>query len=488
MRFFGFFSGFIFLLCTLCHSAYAQKKPSAISRKYSPAELKEDAHVMTAVLLRMHPAIGIYESRMYYENLFSDFIFSLNDSLTEKQFRIRVKLVLDELHCGHTEVMYSQAFYKEMNKKKLNYSPYIFLPVQNKLYMIANLNNKKQDTVVKKGMEILKINKVPVDSMIKYSKRFVSTDGFNQTARNHYVQLGFNSYYPALFGRPDTFEIEYVDNKIPKNVRYRAIQPKTLPPLPLGLKDDSLYVRYKSASMKYRFLDEQKKTMILKIERFSHRGDSRAYRRLFRKLKRNRSENLVIDLRNNGGGSLANSYRLLSYLIDSSANQTLSTTIRNYPYKQYTKGNLAFRFTRLAYKLIGEKISRNDTDYFVYKIKPRKKNHFNGKVYVLINGGSFSASCLVSAYLKYDKRAVFIGEETGGAIEGCNAGITPYYKLPNTRIRVRVPAFRIEHDVNTQITGHGILPDYRIEYGLRDIMAKKDLELERVKELIRTGK
>lgn len=488
MRFFRFFSGFIFLLCVLCQSASAQKKTSAVSKKYSPAELKEDAHVMTAVLLRMHPAIGIYESRMFYENLFSDFIFSLNDSLTEKQFRIRVKLILDKLHCGHTEVMYSQAFYKEMNKKKLNYSPYIFLPVQNRLYMIANLNNKKQDSVLKKGVEILKINRIPVDSMINYSKHFVSTDGFNQTAKNHYVQLGFNSYYPTLFGRPDTFEVEYLENKIPKNHRYRAIQPKTLPPLPLGPRDDSLYTRYRSAKMKYRFLDEQKKTMVLRIERFSHRGDGRAYRRVFRKLKRKGSENLVIDLRNNGGGSLANSYRLLSYLIDSAANQTLSTTIRNYPYKEYTKGNLAFKFTRFAYKLIGKKVTRNDTDYFVYRIKPREKHHFNGKVYVLINGGSFSASCLVSAYLKHNNRAVFIGEETGGAIEGCNAGITPYYKLPNTRIRVRVPAFRIEHDVCPQVTGHGIIPDHRTEYGFKDIVAKKDLELEKVKELIRSGK
>ncbi|MBL7931030.1 MAG: S41 family peptidase [Bacteroidia bacterium] len=443
---------------------------------------------MTAVLLRMHPAIGIYQPRMYYENLLSDFIFSLNDSLTEKQFRIRVKLILDELHCGHTEVMYSQAFYKEMNKKKLNYSPYIFLPVGKKLYLIANLSNKKQDTVLKKGTEILKINRIPVDSMINYSKHFVSTDGFNQTAKNHYVQIGFNSYYPTLFGRPDTFEVEYVDNKVSKSFRYKAIQPKTIPPLPLGPKDDSLYKKYKSASMKYRFLDDQKKTMVLRIERFSHRGDGRAYRRLFRKLKHNKSENLVIDLRNNGGGSLANSYRLLSYLIDSSANQTLSTTIRNYPFKEYTRGNFAFKFTRLAYKLIGEKRTSNDTDYFVYRIKPKKKNHFKGKVYVLINGGSFSASCLVSAYLKHSNRAVFIGEETGGAIEGCNAGITPYYKLPNTRIRVRVPAFRIEHDVCPEITGHGILPDYPTVYGLKDIMAKKDLELEKVKELIMSGK
>ena len=33
-----------------------------------------------------------------------------------------------------------------------------------------------------------------------------------------------------------------------------------------------------------------------------------------------------------------------------------------------------------------------------------------------MNGGSFSASILVAAYLKNNNRAEFIGEETGGTI------------------------------------------------------------------------
>lgn len=480
--------GFLGILIFLADFCLAQPKPSLLTHKYSPVELREDAEVLQKVLLRMHPAIGVYKPRAFYEKLFADFVQSLNDSLTEKQFRIRIKLVLDQLHCGHTEVLYSQAFYKEMNKKKLNYSPYIFVPLENKLYLLASLNNRKQDTLLKKGVEITKINKIPVDSMINYTRRFVSTDGFNETARNHYIQLGFNSYYPALFGRPDTFEIEYLENAVSKRMRYKAIQPKSLPPLPLGPKDDSLYKRYRAAKINYRYLDDSHKTLVMKVERFSHRGDARAYRQLFRKMKRHQTENLILDLRNNGGGSLANSYRLLSYLMDTAANQSLSTTIRNYPYKQYTRGNIGFRFTRLAYAIIGKKRSVQDTDYFVYRIQPRKKNQFKGKVYVLINGGSFSASCLVSAYLKYRNRATFIGEETGGAMEGCNAGITPYYKLPHTGIRVRVPAFRIVHDVAPEITGHGVPPDYKTSYSLKDIFSKKDLELERAKELILSGK
>ena len=474
---------FIFLVCGLSCNCYSQKKESHLTKKYSSTQLTEDARLLGNVLLAMHPAIGIYKPRSFYELLIKEFQNSFKDSLTEKQFRLKIKLLIDDFHCGHSEVLYSKAFYKEMNKVTHNYSPYVFLPIEEKVFMIANLN-KKQDSSIHRGSEILKINGIAVDSMIRYSKRFISTDGFNKTAKDYYVQLGFNSYYLGLFGRPDTFEVEYKQNGVEQITSYKAIQPKAFPPLPLEPKEDSLLINYKHAKIGYRFLDEDKKSMLLKITKFSHRGDARVYRKIFRKLKKNKSENLIIDLRSNGGGSLANSYRLLSYLLEKKSTQTLRTNIRKYPYKKYTRGNLAFKFTRVAYNVIGQKKTVHDTDNFIYTIKPHKKNHYAKKVYVLINGGSFSASCLVAGYLKSANRATFIGAETGGAMEGCNAGVTPFYKLPNTKIRVRVPAFRIIHDVCPTITGHGIMPDYKINYQLKDILTKQDLEMLKVKELL----
>jgi adenosyl cobinamide kinase/adenosyl cobinamide phosphate guanylyltransferase len=38
--------------------------------------------------------------------------------------------------------------------------------------------------------------------------------------------------------------------------------------------------------------------------------------------------------------------------------------------------------------------------------------------------------------------------------------------------------------VSPEITGKGIIPDYRTEYTFRDIITRKDLELLKVKELL----
>lgn len=474
---------YLFFIFGVTLNTFSQKRESVLSKKYAPAALKKDAEVFRDVTLAMHPTIGIYQSKDYYTQLFNSFIFSLNDSLTEKEFRIKLKLLADELHCGHTELLYTKEYYKAISKKKYNYSPYVFLPVKNKVFVLANLN-KKQDSTLKKGTEITKINGVEVDSMLRYCKRFISGDGYSQSGKNHFIQLAFNNYFVVLFGSPDTFTVEYKAGTEIKNLKYPGFKPKNIPPIPLGPKDDSLFVNYKRARIKYRFLDEEKKTMVMKIDGFSNTKSKKAYRKLFRKLHKNESENLVIDLRNNGGGSLGNAYRLLSYLLDTAQTQTLRTSIKNYPYKKYTKGNMVFKFTRFAFTIIGKKTSVGNTDNFIYTIKPRKKNHFDKKVFVLINGGSFSASALVSAYLQSTHRAAFIGEETGGALEGCNAGVTPYYKLPNTHVKIRMPAFRVIHDVCPAITGHGIVPDYPTGYRFKDYITRKDLDLDKVKELI----
>lgn len=461
-----------------------QEKQSPLTVKYTPAQLKADAEILKNVTLAMHPAIGIYNTRSHYENQFNNFINELNDSLTEKQFRIRTKLLIDDIHCGHTEAILSKAYYKAAAKLSYNFSPYFFIPVKEKVFVLAGID-KKKDTLLKKGTEIVEINGIAVDSMLRYCKRIISTDGFNETGKDHYVQLGFNAYYLSLFGRPDTFTVKYLSGKNVRTVKYPAIKLKTIPPLPIGPKTDSTYSHCRLAKMRFNYLDTDKKSFHLKIDAFSRKRTNKAYRRIFRKLEKNGTENLIIDLRNNGGGSLENSYNLLSYLIDTAQTQTLRTGIRSYPYKTHTHGNVFFKLMRFGFSMIAKKRTVNDTDNFVYTIKPRKKNHFNNKVYVLINGGSFSASCLVAAYLKMNKRTVFIGEETAGAMEGCNAGITPYYILPNTKAKIRMPAFRIVHDVCPKITGHGIMPDHQVSYTIKDILAKKDLEMLKVKELIK---
>jgi hypothetical protein len=473
------------LFLTLALNMADAQTQSLLTKKYSPAQLKEDATVIRDVILKMHPVIGIYGSRAYYDKLFNDFVNSFTDSLTERQFRIRTKQVLEKLHCGHTDIMYSDRYVKSLKKAKFNFPRYYLAPINDNVYVLGGLN-RKADTILKPGTRITRINDIPADSFYRFAQSLITIDGYISESKKLYGQLGYSSYYLTLLNYPDTIRYEYVHNGKTSILKSPAFNAVNIPEFSWRRKDDSLFTKYKKAKVRYRYLDDDKKTMLLNIQAFSHRKFSKAYRKIFKQLQKNGTENLVIDLRYNGGGSLTNSQLLLKYLIDKPVTQTSYTSIRKYPLRKYTKGQFIFKLTRLYFKIYGKDWKKGDTTFYTVKIKPNKRKHYNNKIYVLTNGGSFSASCLVGAYLKETGRATFVGRETGGTIEGCNAVITPYYKLPNTKTKVRVPTFRLLHDVYTKgNTGRGIIPDYETNYTFRDIIMKKDLEMEKVMELIK---
>jgi len=119
---------------------------------------------------------------------------------------------------------------------------------------------------------------------------------------------------------------------------------------------------------------------------------------------------------------------------------------------------------------------------------PKKRNAFNGKLFVLTNGRSFSMSGMTSSYLKHKANATIIGEETGGTLTGSNAMLSGTIILPNTKAQILVPLYHIHHRVKVADTKRGLIPDFSIQYGIDDLLKKKDLEMEKVREIVEAAK
>jgi C-terminal processing protease CtpA/Prc len=126
------------------------------------------------------------------------------------------------------------------------------------------------------------------------------------------------------------------------------------------------------------------------------------------------------------------------------------------------------------------------TYYKMKADKPTKPNKdaFQGKVFVLINGGSFSASSIITAKLKYDKRAVLVGEETGGANDGTVAGFYSYQKLPNSKINLPIGLLLVQPNIDFMNTKKGVTPDVTITESMQDIINKRDPQLDWVRNEI----
>ena len=115
---------------------------------------------------------------------------------------------------------------------------------------------------------------------------------------------------------------------------------------------------------------------------------------------------------------------------------------------------------------------------------PKEKYHYDGNVYILIGGNSFSATTLFAGALKGQKNVTLVGEETGGGYYGNTAWIIPDVTLPNTGLRFRLPRFRMVVNKDRIKNGRGIMPDVWALPTTEAIREGIDFKAMKVKELI----
>ena len=108
------------------------------------------------------------------------------------------------------------------------------------------------------------------------------------------------------------------------------------------------------------------------------------------------------------------------------------------------------------------------------------KDHYNGRLWVLIDGATFSSAALFTAALKEQcSQAKFIGRETAGAQEGCNGLTIQHLTLPYSKIRIDFPLARLASVAKSYKKGRGIIPDYPVTYTAKDVVAGNDCDLQK---------
>ncbi|NNU34735.1 hypothetical protein HK413_12935 [Mucilaginibacter sp. S1162] len=107
-----------------------------------------------------------------------------------------------------------------------------------------------------------------------------------------------------------------------------------------------------------------------------------------------------------------------------------------------------------------ERVSRSLNRQIAYnEIRWLRGGGFEGSVYLLVDGGTYSAAALVAAAVKSQSDCVIIGEETGGGAMGCDGGAFATITLPVTRLELHIPLlwiYAVDKDHNY---GYGVTPD-----------------------------
>lgn len=501
---------FIVLLFTQCSSV---KKHNAHLMTLLPVDqLKSDVDFTYTKLQSLHPNLYWYISKSALDFKFDSIKSTITEPSTPLAFYKKLSPIVAAVRQGHT---YLYPASKEMAKKETKalikkgtgpFSQFDFDFFDNKLYVV---NNKSYDKRIQAGAEVIAVNGVKPFDLIQEYNNYYSSDGYNTTLKNSTSGKRFSSYFTVENGIKDslTYTLKYNDSiqlitiRRYKEDSIKKQAPKTrkkVTPLDRAKSREARRMKrvngyntdLKNYNRNLRFTEKDSSIAFMKIRSFN-KGDFRPfYKESFREIEKYRSNTLILDLRDNGGGRLNEIVDLYSYLADSTfvfldkSEVVSKSSLMEGAY--FNGGSFGVKtlkaiYAPILYSYLLLTVHKDATgkNYYATQTKPHKvsTNSFKGKIYVLINGGSFSASSLISSNLKSSQRVTFVGEETGGAFNGTVAGFMPVLKLPNSKLKIRIGLMMMAPHNKTEIKGRGIFPDKEISTTLEDRLKENDPEL-----------
>ncbi|MDA9774098.1 S41 family peptidase [Saprospiraceae bacterium] len=444
-------------------------------KTYSPSQLREDFDILVQSLQDYHPAFYEFTDKPSFDKFIQNAKANLKEEMTEAEFHLEVRKLIAQMGCGHTIALPSVAWYKYQNANPKSLPLMIHL-VEDKMY-IKYCSSDTSGIYI--GKEIIAINDRKAIEILNKMREIQQKDGYTQSFVNATVQRNFSVYHLFLFGPSDTYDLKYKDAN--GNEKVMPIKGRKGPKQPT-VKINSAF---EGKGMRLHYDDDYKDLALLDINSFATKEFKKNYKYIFQDLNDKQIKHLVIDLRNNGGGYFSNGNLLLSYFLTEDFEMKFSRSKEKPTKNKNTFLPMSAKLTKMTFNLMPDQDKSDPMRNYAIKYKPRKKNHFDGNVYVLTNGGSFSMSGLVATRLKHEGRATIVGTETGGGENGSYAILNQRLNLPNTKVRVLIPHFFLDHDVTPEEKGRGVIPDIMVKETIEDILSGTDQVLEAVKAEIK---
>ncbi len=509
----------IIFLLNSCSSV--EKYNAQISKKHSPDELKQDVDYAYKKLKKLHPNLYLYVSKEKLDSKFESLKNNLTKPLSSIDFYKKFTPVVTSIKQGHTSVFPSykkqtKTEIKEKGKRIYPFRSINFTNVQNKV-IVARTYGKDSTTLV--GSELLAIDNEKTNDLINSFKYLNTGDGYNTTFVPNITRKRIGSYYIRTHGLKDSIQLTFkykdsIYNKYlfsyskKKKLKKDSIQVKKITKIEKKIIKEKAkarkkwerkygynkYTKENTRNLKFIISDSINTTAYLKIRGFHNGNYKDFYKETFKKIDSLKTKNLIIDLRDNLGGRLSEITDLYSYLTDKEhyfVTPFKMTKASSWMYPLFhsksilTKSAVTLLFPLVKIAQIPLVKNINGVPHFNLSTKlkkPKKEHNYKGKIYVLINGNSFSASSVISNHLKANNRAFFVGDETGGAYNSTVAGQFADIVLPNSKVHLYFGIANLETPNKTTPDGYGVKPDKYIETTTID----KDEQLEWILNDIKT--
>ncbi|MHC4575457.1 MAG: S41 family peptidase [Planctomycetota bacterium] len=468
----------VLLWCGLC-TAITLAMPETLSgepnqpqylKTIPPDKIKEDLDFLFKTIEEVHPNMYAYTTKQEFEPLKKQLYKKISEPMSPLDFYKTVAPVVASLKSGHT---YIQPFSDELKQFMTKGGSVFPLALRwDNLKLIISRNFSSSELPL--GATLLTINSCQASEIFNEFARLVPSENKNIN--------------PAVIERPEIFgwllylkygpvkswnvEVKCADGTIGKCM---------LSPVPLTVITGAPVVSDDGKTKNHHKYFTEYDTVVLEINSFgSNLAKFKEFlREVFQEIHDKSLHNLIVDVRQNPGGSDMNADALLEYLTGK-------------PYRQFEKAQIKLSsqdeqgIAPLRKQSPGLFEDKKSGDFITLelplKTPPENPMRFEGKTFVLIGPHSFSTTTSFASTVKCFGIGKLIGEETGDPTVLYGNAIDD--RLPNTGLTVAVPgrAFVL---AGGKPDGHGVIPDYEVKQKPEDTAKGVDSVLQFTLDLIK---
>jgi len=433
----------------------------SIAQDISRADAVEDLQFLLVNIERYNPALAGYHPE--FNELANQVIEGVDgDSYSIFSFFTQVSQVCALANEGH----FALGTWEDAVHKGILDDSFPFLPIRVK-YCAGNLHvwrDYSGSQQFEPRDKILSINGMTTEAIMDALVAVTPSDGFIQSYAYRQIEATFPFSYFFYIDQSETFDIGYAgEDGVEKRAsvqaltwseqaanlkKYQPEEPESSSGEPDGFYD--LVYEDDRAQLTLPSFDFRR------VQKFEVKSE-KMYKTIFSELQARQVKHLIVDLRDNTGGRNEFADDMVPFILKPSRESS---------------------YLKKTYSWEGKER--------VYKMPKASKLAFQGSIYVLVNGKTFSAGSSLARYLKEYGGAIVIGTETGTRYEGFAGGSTETITLPNSQIEIGIPRYLIAYPPSQlqNTRNQGLLPDHSIRYSFEDMAEGRDLHLEKARSLI----
>jgi hypothetical protein len=474
----------------------------------SPQDMKEDLEVFYKIRKEVNSGLYIYRTKEQIDSIYSWANMAVGKSMPITEF-FKIILQLTDFEGSVHNYTEPASDFMSLLKEQRTFFPY---PLT---YLNGSIIFDGFHSEIPAGSKILSMNGVMDKELMRAMYKYFPADGFTITEKLSASVEHLTSWrYIMEFGNTKAYRVEYLSLKSGKK---RIIN---IPAVNFAEQEANKKNRFSAPvtdKLNYKLQPPYSFELIrpdaglLNLRWFGFAGGSGdpAFKpyvnfidSVFALLDQKRIPNLIIDVRNNPGGSDPVFEQPVMYLTDTTFKENLETNIifdpANIPFENYFWGVTTAERMDSAAMAAGKEFLK---DYFTeFKNGSSRQNEkynpvyhpkspsFKGKLYLLINEKVASAASHFASLVKaYAKNVTVVGVETVGGYYVHNGHISMVYELPNSGIKTKFSVVYVVQDapkLPDQPEGRGVLPHIEIWPKLDDFMKQRDTQLEHVLQLI----